>query len=89
VQCTILLIVVKCQRSPAGPPLTIVSDQEILLHSGEHGFQVEVESMGLSVSLIAEVNERVVVLTCFGELEPSRSLRSPWTRLSSCSRGCR
>jgi hypothetical protein len=26
--------------------------------------------MGRSLSLITEINERVVVLTCFGELEP-------------------
>jgi hypothetical protein len=31
---------------------------------------MELESMGRSLSLITEVNERVVVLTCFGEFEP-------------------
>ena len=52
----------------SNPELNIISDQEIVLRSGQPGFRVEVESMGLSVSLITEVNERVVVLTCFGEL---------------------
>jgi hypothetical protein len=31
---------------------------------------MEVESMGRSLSLITQINERVVVLTCFGELAP-------------------
>ena len=50
--------------------VTIVSEQEITLQSGKSGIKVEVDSMGRSLSLITEVNERVVVLTCFGELEP-------------------
>ncbi len=50
--------------------LTVVSEEELILHSGEAGIRVEVESMGPSVSMITEVNGRVVVLTCFGELAP-------------------
>jgi heat shock protein HslJ len=49
---------------------TIVSEQEIVLRSGELGIRMEVESMGPSISLFTEVNERTVVLTCFGELAP-------------------
>jgi hypothetical protein len=49
---------------------TIVSEQEIVLQSGQPGIRVEVESMGPSVSLFTEVNGRAVVLTCFGEFEP-------------------
>jgi hypothetical protein len=48
---------------------TIVSEQEIVLLSGQPGIRREVESMGLSISLFTEINERTVVLTCFGELE--------------------
>ncbi len=50
--------------------ITIVSDDELILASGQPGIRMELESMGRSLSLITEVNERVVVLTCFGEFEP-------------------
>jgi len=46
---------------------TIVSEQEIILQSGEPGIRREVESMGPSISVYTEVNERAVLLTCFGE----------------------
>jgi len=46
---------------------TIVSEEEIALQSGQPGIKIELESMGLSVSVITEINERVVVLTCFGD----------------------
>ena len=49
---------------------TIVSEQEIVLQSGEPGIWMEVESMGPSISLFTEINERTVVLTCFGESAP-------------------
>lgn len=49
---------------------TIVSEQEIVLQSGELGTRMEVEGMGPSISLFTEINERAAVLTCFGELAP-------------------
>jgi heat shock protein HslJ len=49
---------------------TIVSEQEVVLLSGQPGIRMEVESMGPSISLFTEINERTVVLTCFGEFEP-------------------
>jgi hypothetical protein len=52
------------------PTVTIVAEREITLQSGKPGTRVEVDSMGRSLSLITEVDERVVVLTCFGELAP-------------------
>jgi peptidyl-Lys metalloendopeptidase len=58
------------ERIKSDPHVTIVSEQEIVLHSGRAGIRREVESMGRSLSLYTEVNERVVVLTCFGELAP-------------------
>ena len=30
----------------------------------------EIESMGRSLSMFADVNERAVILSCFGEFEP-------------------
>ena len=50
--------------------ITILSEAEIVLKSGQQGIQMEVESMGRSRILITEVNGRVVLLNCFGELEP-------------------
>jgi len=58
------------QQLKSDPTVTIVSEQEIALQSGKPGTRIEVESMGRSLSLITEVNERVVVLACFGELAP-------------------
>jgi heat shock protein HslJ len=57
-------------KSSSDPPVTILSEQEIVLRSGRSGRRFELESMGRSLSLITGVGERMVVLTCFGELEP-------------------
>jgi len=46
---------------------TILSEQEIILSSGQPGFQFELNNMGRANSLITEINGRVVVLTCFGD----------------------
>jgi hypothetical protein len=58
------------ERLKSNSTVTVVSEREIVLQSGRSGTRIEVESMGRSLSLITEVNERVVVLTCFGELGP-------------------
>ena len=58
------------QQLKSDPTLTIVSEQEIVLLSGRPGIRLEVDSMGRSVSLITEINELTVVLTCHGELAP-------------------
>jgi len=62
-------------QNRSDPPITVVSMQEIVLRSGQLGRRFEVESMGRSLSLITTLqtatgNERVVVLTCFGDLAP-------------------
>jgi len=54
----------------SGPLSTILSEQEIVLQSGQMGWRFEINSMGNSLSMVTEVNEQAVVLTCFGELEP-------------------
>jgi hypothetical protein len=58
------------QQMRTNSAITIVSDDELILASGQPGIRMELESMGRSLSLITEVYERVVVLTCFGELAP-------------------
>lgn len=52
------------------PTITIVSETEILLQSGRPGTRLELESMGRSLSLVAQINDRVIVMTCFGNLAP-------------------
>jgi hypothetical protein len=49
------------------PMATIVSEQEVILASGEPGVRREVESMGPSMSMYTEINGRTVILTCFGD----------------------
>jgi heat shock protein HslJ len=57
-------------QTRSDPPVTVVSEQEVVLQSGRTGQRFEVESMGRSLSLVTEVNGRAVVLTCFGEPAP-------------------
>jgi len=56
------------QEWKSGPFTTVISENEIVLQDGKIGTKIEIESMGHSVSVFTEVNERVVVLSCFGEL---------------------
>jgi heat shock protein HslJ len=49
------------------PTVTILSEEEINLQSGQPGIRIELDSMGRSISVITEINERVVVITCFGD----------------------
>jgi peptidyl-Lys metalloendopeptidase len=58
------------QRIGSGPLSTIVSEQEVVLQSGQVGTRFEIDSLGRSLSMVTEVNEQTVVLTCFGELAP-------------------
>ena len=55
---------------------TIVSDEEIALQSGSVGRHIFIESMGRSVALVTEINNRAVVLTCFGSPEPFDEIAS-------------
>jgi hypothetical protein len=54
----------------ADPPVTVLSQREIVLQSGQTGTRSEVDSMGRLLSLVTEINERAVTLVCFGELAP-------------------
>lgn len=46
---------------------TIISEKEITLQSGLAGKRFVIDSMGRSTSIITEISQRVVVLTCFGD----------------------
>jgi hypothetical protein len=56
------------EQKKSDPSVTIFSEHEIILQSGQPGVRLEVDSMSRSVSLVTVINERTVVLTCFGEL---------------------
>ena len=58
------------QQWKSDPRTTVISDEEITLNTGAPAIKMEIDSMGLSTLLVATVNERVIVLTCFGEMEP-------------------
>ena len=49
--------------------LTIISEAVIVLNSGQPGTRIELESMGRTNSIVTEINERVVLLTCFGDFD--------------------
>ena len=55
------------QRWESNELTTIVSDEEIILKSGLVGQRFIIESMGRSMTLLTEINNRAVVLTCFGD----------------------
>ena len=46
---------------------TILSEQEVMLNSGQSGYRFELDSMGRANVLITEIHGRVVLLTCFGD----------------------
>jgi hypothetical protein len=46
---------------------TIISAQDIVLLSGQPGIRIEMDNMGRSISVLTEIDQRVVVLTCFGD----------------------
>lgn len=55
------------QQLKSSSTVTIVSEAEIVLQSGQPGTRLEIDSMGRSISLVTKINSRTVVLTCFGD----------------------
>ena len=49
---------------------TIVSDEDVVLQSGLIGQRFIIESMGRSFAFVTEINNRAIVLNCFGNPEP-------------------
>lgn len=58
------------QQWKSNPDTTIVAEADVLLQSGQLGTRIELENMGRSLSLISDMNDRAVALTCYGEFEP-------------------
>ena len=57
------------QQWQSDPMTTIISQQEIVLACGLPGVKFEIENMGSSKIMLAEINGRVVAFTCFGEFD--------------------
>jgi heat shock protein HslJ len=55
------------QQWQADSMTTIVSEDKFILHSGLAGQRFVIDSMGCATVFIAELNQRVVILTCFGD----------------------
>jgi len=51
------------------PMGTTLSEEEIILDSGEPGTRIERENRGHSISIVTEINNRVISLTCWGEFD--------------------
>ncbi|WP_420630274.1 CPBP family intramembrane glutamic endopeptidase [Candidatus Leptofilum sp.] len=58
------------QQWKSDPNATVMSEQEVILTSGQLGTRLEIENRGHSLSLITEVNNQAVTLVCFGEFAP-------------------
>ncbi len=58
------------------PMTTIISEQELALQSGEPGTRMEINNMGPAMVMYAKVNERTVVLICFGDFAPFDEIAS-------------
>lgn len=56
------------QQLKSAPTITIVSESELVLQSGQPATKLEIDSMGRSTALMTEINERVIVFTCFGDM---------------------
>jgi len=54
------------QQWQTNPRTTIVSEDEFILQSGLKGQRFVIDSMGQATAVITELNQRVVILTCFG-----------------------
>jgi heat shock protein HslJ len=55
------------QQWRTNPRTTIVSEDEFILQSGLTGQRFVIDSMGQATAFITELNQRVVILTCFGD----------------------
>jgi hypothetical protein len=47
---------------------TILAEEEFLFPNSVTGHRFEINSMGTSITFIVEINQQVVLLTCFGDL---------------------
>lgn len=55
------------QQLKASSTVTIVSEREFILLSGDKGMRLEIDSLGRSVLFIADLNHSTIALSCFGD----------------------
>jgi len=58
------------ERYDTDPDVIVVSQEQVVLESGDVGTRTEANAMGPSVSMITEVNGRAVTFVCYGDLTP-------------------
>ena len=54
----------------SNPNSTIISEEEVILNSGEKAIRFEINSLGQSLFMVADIEGEVVSLVCFGDLGP-------------------
>jgi heat shock protein HslJ len=60
----------------ASPTVTVLSEQELALQSGGKAMRLEIDSMGPSIHFITDLNQRTIILTCFGDFTQVDELAS-------------
>jgi len=48
---------------------TIISEETVILNSGENAIRFEIDSLGRSLFMVTEIEDKVVTLVCFGNLD--------------------
>lgn len=54
--------------------ITIITEEEISLITGQRGTRVELNGLGRSMLVVTEINASTVVLTCYGDLSPVEAI---------------
>jgi heat shock protein HslJ len=56
------------QQLESSSTVTILSEREFVLQSGDKGMRLEIDSLGRSVLFLADLNHSSIALSCFGDL---------------------
>ena len=54
----------------SNPNSTIISEEKVMLNSGEKAIRFEINNLGQSLFMVADIEGEVVTLVCFGNLAP-------------------
>lgn len=52
------------------PNSTIISEEEVILNAGDKAIRFEINNLGQSLFIVADIEGEVVSLVCFGNLDP-------------------
>lgn len=53
----------------SNPNSTIISEETVILNYGENAIRFEIDSLGRSLFLVTEIEDKVITLVCFGNLD--------------------